>query len=440
MAAERVRRSTVSTILLWDREVGVAAWDDKRRIGSFQYTPDFVRRGPEIAPLTMSLSEQVYSFPVLNYDTYWGLPGLIADALPDRYGNALIDIWLRKQGMSVEDFSPVDRLCYMGSRGMGALEFKPAIGPRARKAIPVEVSELTQLASEILRHRAGFSVNLKGSQAEALKMIIRVGTSAGGARAKAVIAWNPKTGEVRSGQVTAPEGFESWLLKFDGANLDTLGEPEGYGRIEYAYHKMAVVAGIKMSNCRLLEEDGRAHFMTRRFDRTDAGEKVHMQSLCAMAHFDFNAPGEYSYEHAFGVIQKLNLGHPAMQEMYRRMVFNVLARNQDDHTRNISFLMDKTGKWRLAPAYDVIWSYNPQGRWAGRHQMTINGKTDDFTREDLLVVADQYGIKDAKEMLIKAHGAVLRWPEVAKQTKVAPEMIKKISATHRLDIVGRRNH
>ncbi len=440
MAANRIRRVTVSKVLLWDREIGAVAWDDKHRIGSFQYTPDFVHRGPEIAPLKMPLREQVYSFPALNYDTYSGLPGLLADSLPDRYGKALVDIWLRKQGRDIKDFNPVERLCYMGSRGMGALEFKPAIGPQARKAIPIEISKLTQLATEILRHRAGFSVNLKGSQAEALKMIIRVGTSAGGARAKAVIAWNPKTGEVRSGQVAVPAGFEPWILKFDGANLDTLGEPKGYGRIEYAYHKMAMTAGIKMSNCHLLEEDGRAHFMTRRFDRTDAGEKVHMQSLCAMAHFDFNASGEYSYEHAFGVIQKLNLGHPAMQEMYRRMLFNVLARNQDDHTRNISFLMDKTGKWRLAPAYDVIWSYNPQGRWSDRHQMTINGKTDDFTGDDLLVVADQYGIKDAKGMLLKVDSAVSRWPEFAKQTGVAPEKIKEIGETHRLNIVGRRNY
>lgn len=432
----KVRKVRTVTVLLWGKEVGVVAWDEDRRVGSFQYTPKFVRDGYEISPLMMPLDEgRIYVFPALNKETYLGLPGLVADALPDRYGNALIDIWLRRQGRDAGDFSPVERLCYMGTRGMGALEFKPAIGPQARKAIPIEIAELTQLASEILQQRTDLTVDLKGSEAEALKMIIRVGTSAGGARAKAVIAWNPKTGEVRSGQVLAPKGFESWLLKFDGANRNTLGDPEGFGRIEYAYYKMATAAGIEMTKCRLLEEGGRAHFMTRRFDRTDAGDKIHMQSLCAIGHFDFNAPGEYSYEHAFGVIQQLNLGYPVVQEMYRRMVFNVIGRNHDDHTRNVAFLMDKTGEWRLAPAYDVIWCYNPSGRRAVRHQMRINGKQDNFTRDDLLSVADQYGIKYAKGIISSVYETILHWPKFAEEAGVPPEMIKKISATHRLDIV-----
>lgn len=422
----KVRKVRTATVQLWGKEVGVVAWDEDRGIGRFEYTPDFVRDGYEIAPIMMPLNEgQIYSFPALNIETYLGLPGLLADALPDRYGKACIDIWLRRQGRDVDDFSPIERLCYMGTRGMGALEFKPAIGPQARKAIPIEISELTQLASDILQQRTDLLVNLRGSKAEALKMIIRVGASAGGARAKAVIAWNPKTNKIRSGQVRAPEGFESWLLKFDGVNQDSLGDPEGYGRIEYAYYNMATAAGIKMSKCRLLEEGGRAHFMTRRFDRTDAGEKIHMQSLCAMGHYDFNAPGEYSYEHAFGVIQKLNLGYPAVKEMYRRMVFNVMARNHDDHTRNIAFLMDKAGEWQLAPAFDVIWCYNPIGKWTLQHQMRINGKRDNFIREDLLLVAEQYGIKDATGIITDVGRVVSHWPEVAEQARVSPEMIEK---------------
>jgi serine/threonine-protein kinase HipA len=266
-------------------------------------------------------------------------------------------------------------------------------------------------------------------------MIIRVGTSAAGARAKAVIAWNPETGEVRSGQVAPPEGFEPWLLKFDGVNRDSLGDPQGFGRIEYAYHKMARAAGIEMSDCRLFEEGGRAHFMTRRFDRTRTGEKIHVQSLCAINHLDYNAPGQYGYEDALQVIQRLGLGHPAMQELYRRMVFNVIARNQDDHTRNIEFLMTPAGTWSLAPAYDMVWSHKSDSPWVSRHQMRINGKTDRFAMDDLLAVAAQYGIRKAAPILNRVHAAVKRWREFAQAARVEPVMVETIASTHRLDVV-----
>ena len=431
-----VRRVLGATVLLWERKVGAVAWDQERNIGSFQYEPEFVRQGLELAPLTMPLdARQIYTFPAINRETYRGLPGLLADTLPDRFGNALINIWLSQHGRNANDFNPVERLCYMGTRGMGALEFKPSIGPVTRKAVPVEVSELTRLAAEILSQRSKLKVILHDEKEEDLKAIIRVGTSAGGARAKAVIAWNRKTNEVRSGQVDMPEGFEPWLLKFDSVNKETLGDPEGFGRIEYAYYKMALWAGIKMSECHLYEEGGRAHFMTKRFDRTAAGDKIHMQSLCAMGHFDFNAAGEYSYEQGLSVIQKLNLGHTAMQELYRRMVFNVMARNQDDHTRNIAFLMDKSGKWMIAPAFDITWNHRPDSPWVSRHQMRLNGKTDGFTKDDLLAVSDQYGIKGAKEILERVHESVSRWPDFAKDMNVPLEMIKGIAHTHRLNLM-----
>ncbi len=431
-----VRRVLGATVLLWGKEVGAVAWDPERNIGSFQYDPGFVRQGLEVAPLTMPLNaRQIYTFPAINRETYRGLPGLLADTLPDRFGNALIDIWLSQQGRESNDFNPVERLCYMGTRAMGALEFKPAIGPSAKKAIPVEISELTRLASEVLSQRSKLKVKLRDEDEEALKAIIRVGTSAGGARAKAVIAWNRKTNEVRSGQVDMPEGFEPWLLKFDGVNKETLGDPEGFGRIEYAYHKMALEAGITMSECHLFEEGGRAHFMTRRFDRTGAGDKIHMQSLCAMGHFDFNAAGEYSYEQGMGVIQKLNLGHVAMQELYRRAAFNIMARNQDDHTRNIAFLMDKDAKWNIAPAYDVTWNHRPDSPWVSRHQMRLNGKMDGFMKDDLLAVSDQFGIKGAKNILQEVHDAVSQWSAFAKDMRVPSEMIRVIARTHRLNLV-----
>lgn len=430
------RKVPASTVFLWNHKIGAVAWDENRGTGTFQYTPEFVKSGLEVAPIRMPLQKnRIYSFPELNRETFYGLPGMLSDALPDRYGNALINIWLAQQGRDVNDFSPVERLCYMGTRAMGALEFKPATGPQARKAIPVEIAELTQIASDILKKREAFIVNMEDSKAKALKRIIRVGTSAGGARAKAVIAWNPGTNEVRSGQVPAPEGFEPWLLKFDGVNYDLLGNPEGFGKVEYAYYLMALNCGIEMSKCHLLKEDGRAHFMTRRFDRGEHGKKIHMQSLCAMGHYDFNRPGEYSYEQALGIIQKLNLGHPAMQELFRRMVFNILARNHDDHTRNIAFLMDRKGNWRLSPAYDMIWSYKADSPWVSRHQMCVNGKQDNITIDDILAVANQYMIKNSKEIFLRVHDSVSRWEEFACQAKVEPDMIKAIGSTHRTQTI-----
>jgi serine/threonine-protein kinase HipA len=433
----RLRKVTVATVRLWGRDVGAVAWDEQRGVGNFEYDPAFVKQGLPIAPLTMPVRSGIFSFPALNRETFHGLPGLLADSLPDRFGNRLIDLWLTRQGRVPGDFTPVERLCYMSTRGMGALEFKPVIGPTLGKSVPIEVAELTQLAANILNHQANWAVKFKGPKADALNAIIRVGTSAGGNRAKAVIAWNPQTQEVRSGQVQSPPGFEPWILKFDGVNDKSLGDPKGFGRIEYAYHQMAVAAGIEMSACRLLEESGRAHFMTRRFDRDAQGGKIHMQSLCAMGHYDFNAAGEYGYEQAFAAIQRLNLGHDVLREMFRRMVFNVVARNQDDHTRNIAFLMADDGQWRLSPAFDLTWSYNPSGSWTNRHQMSINGKRDDFTQADLTSAAKQFGIKDGGSIVEQIVAAVSNWTKFAKEAGVALEQSRGIAKTHRLTLAKR---
>lgn len=410
------------------------AWNEEREIAEFEYENAFLKQGWEISPLVMPLRSGIFSFPNLNRETFHGLPGLLADALPDRFGNRIIDVWLAQQGRSPRDFTAIERLCYMGNRAMGALEFKPALGPRNQQAIPLEIAELSRLAADILRHRTEWTANLKGDRAEALRTIIRIGTSAGGNRAKAVIAWNPKTEEVRSGQVPAPPGFESWILKFDGVKDTALGDPQGYGRVEYVYSKMAAGAGIEMTPCRLLKEGPRAHFMTKRFDR-DAFGKIHVQSLCAMAHYDFNAVGQYSYEQAFQVIQQLNLGHQAIEEFFRRMVFNVLARNQDDHTRNIAFLMDRQGQWKLSPAFDVVWAYNPSGEWTSRHQMSINGKRDDFTKKDLLAVAGQFGIRNASAIMERAAEAVAEWPRLADEEEVLRELRAAVQSSHRLKIL-----
>lgn len=430
----------VADVFIWGTRVGAVAWDDERELGFFEYDPAFLRAPVELAPLMMPRAQTIYSFPELSRQSYKGLPGMLADALPDKFGNLLIDRWLEQQGRDRSSFSPVERLCYMGERGMGALEFRPAI-KRLQASQPLEIAELAALANRVLSAKSGLHEQLSddlGDQRSALGHILAVGTSAGGARAKAVIAWNATTGEVRSGQVAVERGFEHWLLKFDGIaeNADKeLNDPQGFGRIEYAYYLMATAAEIEMSESRLLEEGGRAHFMTRRFDRRD-GDKLHMQSLCAIAHYDFNIAGGYSYEQALQVIKRLKVDNEqaALEQQYRRMVFNVVARNQDDHTKNIAFLMDRQGRWQLAPAFDVIYSYNPRGAWTSRHQMAVNEKRDDFVLDDLLAVAAHANIKAvrAKKIIAQIVDVVSQWSDFAMQAGVFAEWREEIALHHRL--------
>ena len=430
----------VTSIRLWGRTVGAASWDDDRRLAHFEYDPDFIPGGRQVAPLTMPLANEIYSFPALPRQTFHGLPGLLANSLPDRFGHALIDAWLARQGRDPSDFNAVERLCYIGARGMGALEFVPATGPKHQPA-PVDVAALVELAGEILTRRAALGGSLAPAHREqALQAILRVGTSAGGARAKAVITWNPETDEVRSGQIKAGDGFSHWLLKFDGVagNKDKeLEDPRGYGLIEYAYHRMARAAGIRMTECRILRENSRNHFMTRRFDRTETGRKIHMQSLGALAHYDFNQAGAYSYEQALRVIDRLGLGKDAAEEQFRRMAFNIVARNQDDHVKNIAFLMDRAGRWWLSPAFDVTYSYNPAGRWTGAHQMTLNGKRDGFEIDDFVACGRNASLKRgrATAILRDVQGAVSRWREFAEEAGVPDDTTRRIGATHRTDLL-----
>lgn len=424
---------------MWGRTIGAVSLADDADIAAFEYDPAFAGSGIEISPLMMPLSSRVYTFPELSKQTFCGLPGLLADSLPDKFGNTLINAWLASQGRRPDSFNAVERLCYTGVRGMGALEYAPATGPKARQTTRIQIDKLVDLASEILTHRdnlnASFAVKYKEHD---LRDILRVGTSAGGARAKAVIAWNPSTNEVRTGQVPAGEGFEYWLLKFDGVsgNRDKeLEDPKGYGLIEYAYAKMAADAGITMSECRIFEENNRHHFMTRRFDRLADGEKLHMQSLGALAHYDYNMAGAYSYEQTLLVIRQLGLPMSAIEEMFRRMVFNIIARNQDDHVKNIAFLMDKSGTWTLAPAFDMIYSFNPSGIWTVSHQMTLNGKRDDFTLEDFKACARTASMKRGRaEALIKeVREKVLHWRDYADEGGVPAIWRDQMQNTLRLE-------
>ncbi len=436
-----VKKVDTAVVTLWGNMVGAVSWLEDRGYAVFEYDPVFLRQGLDISPIHMGLNEArkgngLFSFASLNKQTYLGLPGLLADSLPDKFGNNLIDAWQARQGRDGSRFSPVERLCYMGKRSMGALEFSPSIIEKSDKSLPIEISALVELTQEFMRHHTHFNVEINNhtekETADALLDILRIGTSAGGARPKAVIAMNEQ-GHVVSGQTKAPAGYSYWVLKFDGVTDLELGETKDYGRIEYAYSLMAKAAGITMTECRLLEENGRAHFMTKRFDRMN-GNKIHMQSLSGIAHFDFNMAGAYSYEQTFAVMRKLRLSKADAIQQYRRMVFNVIVRNQDDHTKNISFLMTPDGNWALSPAYDVIYSHNPKGVWTSQHQVTLAGKRDHFTLRDLLEVGQSISLSKAESIIDEIKSVVAKWPDFAHEAGVQIKHANEIASNHRLNI------
>ena len=412
----------VVQVLCWDELVGAVALDTKSGFYAFQYAPSWLRSSYELSPLKLRKDTQPHTFPLLPIDTYQRLPAMLADALPDRFGNALIDAYLVDKGVGASSITALDRLAYMGERSMGALSFKPGRGPRHTKPTAIELSSL------VIKARSVLTGNFSGDRETmtALTNLIQVGTSAGGARAKAVIAFNPLTKEIRSGQLPAEPGFEHWLLKFDGVGEDkALGEGGHYGRIEFAYGLMATAAGIDMPQVQLLEENGRAHFMIKRFDRGTAG-RIHMQSLCALSHLDYNQRETHSYNQLFQTIDELGLGPVAMQEAFRRMVFNVAAANCDDHTKNVSFLMGRDGRWALAPAYDVTHAYNPKGNWTYQHLMSVNGKFRDITRQDCLEIADRWMIRHAKDTLLQVRLALQNWNACAIEAGIPEDLGRSI--------------
>jgi serine/threonine-protein kinase HipA len=428
--------TSLAEVWLWGTRIGAVSLPADAPVASFEYDPAFAASGIEVSPLAMPLAAgRTYRFPAHSTESFSGLPGLLADSLPDRYGHALIDAWLATRGREPESFDAVERLCYVGQRGMGALEFRPATGPKPSTSHVLDVEALAELAAEVLAQRGELATRLAGRR-EAMREILRVGASAGGARAKALIALDPETEEVRSGQAPAGSGFEHWILKFDGVDDRTreLGTSKGYGVVEWVYSRMANLAGIEMSECRLLEEGGRRHFMTRRFDRGPSGGKVHMQSLAALAHLDFEQAGAHSYEQAFQTIQRLGLPRTASVEQFRRMVFNVVARNQNDHVKNVAFLMDRTGRWSLSPAFDLVYAYNPEGRQTRHHQMSINGKRDEIAIDDLRRVGALARLKrnEAGRILAEVTEAVAAWPELARAAGLDEERIARIRHHHRL--------
>ena len=421
-------------VKIWGEFVGAVAWNNNTGFATFEYDPKFKKMNWDLAPLQMAIysEKNKFEFPTLRkkaiseLDTFKGLPGLLADVLPDRYGNELINIWLAKQGRPQNSMNPVEMLCFIGTRGMGALEFEPSTLKESKNTFSVEIDDLVDIAKKMLSKKEAFATNIKDEDKKAISEILRIGTSAGGARPKAVIAYNPKSGEVKSGQTNAPKGFEHWLIKLDGVSDVQLGKSQGYGRVEMAYYKMATDCGIEIMPSKLLEENGKAHFMTKRFDRDDGSIKHHIQSFCAMKHFDYNAVTSFSYEQLFQTMRELKLPYSAAEQMFKRMVFNVLARNCDDHTKNFSFRLKKDKEWELAPAYDVCHAYQPGNKWVSQHALSINSKRKNITREDLLVIGKSIRSKNAEFLVDEINKTVANWKKYADSAKVSPKLRDEI--------------
>lgn len=422
---------TTAFIHLWGKRVGAVAWDSDSGVASFEFESSFADNGWDVAPIKMPIesAQNIFSFPELRDVSFKGLPGLLADVLPDKYGNMLINAWLARNGRPANSLNPVEMLCYIGTRGMGALEFEPAMPAGKNAATKVELDSLIDMATKILSGRQDFTTNLTANEEKALMDILKIGTSAGGARAKAIITYNPSTGEIRSGQADAPKGFSQWLIKFDGVTDNQLGVTSGYGRVEMAYHLMIKDCGIEMTECRLLEENGRAHFMTRRFDRPVGKEKLHVQSFYAMQHYDFNDVLSFSYEQLFQTMRQLRLPYPQAEELFRRMVFNVLARNCDDHTKNFSFIMTKSGEWKLAPAFDMCHAYRPESTWVSQQSLSVNGKRKDITASDMLEVARNMSIKKPETIIRQINSVVKKWSQYADKMRVKEDLRDAIQKT-----------
>ncbi len=420
-------------INIWDQRVGAIAWNSANGIGSFEYEPAFIKNNWDLSPIQMPVAgsaRRIFSFPELrNSRTFKGLPGLLADILPDKYGNALINAWLAKEGRASDSLNPVEMLCFIGTRGMGALEFEPDVPRSNNTASKIEISSLVEVAEQILSGRKDFSAKLQSNEERALLDILKIGSSAGGARAKAVIAFNPVSKEIRSGQANAPKGFEHWLIKFDGVTDTQFGSSSGYGKVEMAYYLMALDAGIEMTESRLLEENDRAHFMTRRFDRDPVKGKLHVQSFCAMQHYDFNEVNLYSYEQLFETMRMLGLPYPQAEQLYRRMVFNVMARNCDDHTKNFAFIMTQEGEWSLSPAFDICHAYRPASEWVSQQSLSVNGKRKNINKADLLQVAKQMNIKKPQNIIRQIADVTANWKGYATTVNVEQKLKLAIEKT-----------
>jgi len=424
-------------VKIWGQTIGAVAWDEDQGLASFEYEPKFISKKLDLSPVKMPIqsNQRIFSFPELRasknseYDTFKGLPGLLADVLPDKYGNQLINIWLAQNGRPENSMNPIEQLCFIGTRGMGALEFEPTQFKSTKKTFQVEINSLVQIAQHMLDKREKFKANINEDEQRAMMQILKIGTSAGGARPKAIIAYNKKTGQVRSGQTNSPKGFEHWLIKLDGVSDVQFGESKGYGRVEMAYYNMAIDCNIIMMESELLEENGRAHFMTKRFDREKGSTKHHIQTFCAMQHYDFNEVRSYSYEQLFQTMRLLHLPYPDAEQMYRRMVFNVIARNCDDHTKNFAFRLKEGNNWELAPAYDICHAYRPGSIWVSQHALSLNGKRKGIEKDDLITFAKSMNIKKPEIIISEIIDIVQHWNDYADEVRVNFKLRDSIKET-----------
>jgi serine/threonine-protein kinase HipA len=425
--------NSIAQIKIFNKKAGAVVYDSTKGTALFEFEDSFLKAGLDLSPIKIPIKNakgKIFSFTELSRsNTFKGMPGLLADVLPDKYGNALINNWLTKNGRSTGSLDPVETLCFIGKRGMGALEFNPVNPPTANNSTKVEIGSMVQIAQDILSERKTFATNLSAEEEKAMADILKIGTSAGGARAKAIIAYNPLTKEVKSGQTDAPTGFNHWLIKFDGVDDEQFGASNGYGRVEMAYHKMAIDCGIEMMECKLFEENNRAHFMTRRFDRPTENTKLHVQTFCAMQHYDFNDVGLYSYEQLFETMRTLNLPYPQHEQLYRRMLLNVMGRNCDDHTKNFAFVMNEEGSWKLSPAYDVCHAYRPASPWVSKQSLSVNGKRENISKDDLLAVAKLLSIKKAAKIITQVSEVVNKWEDYADEQKVPAKLRDGIKGT-----------
>lgn len=425
----------VAEVKIWGELVGAIRWDNGQKLGYFEYAPKFLEKNWDLSPIKMPIEHgsRIYSFPELRKgrneteDTFKGLPGLLSDALPDRYGNKLINSWLAQQGRAENSMNPVEKLCFIGTRGMGALEFEPVQIKTEINSFSLEIESLVETAKKMLQERKAFLSNLKKDEEKAMLEVLKIGTSAGGARPKAVIGFNPKDQKIKSGQGKLPEGYEHWLLKLDSVSGEQFGESTGWGRVEYAYYLMAMDCGIEMNISQLLQENGRAHFMTKRFDR-EQNHKIHVQSLCGLQHYDFNDMHGYSYEQVFQTMRLLRLSYPEAEQMFRRMVFNVLATNYDDHTKNFSFMLRKDGVWQLAPAYDLCFSYDPTNHWVNQQTLSIHGKRLKVHKSDLMTIAKDNNIKKGEKIIEEINSTIKNWQDYAVKAQVREDLMQKINA------------
>jgi len=423
----------VAEVRIWGELAGAVRWDAQQQLGYFEYDPRFLKKGWDLSPIKMPIStgSRIYSFPELRKgrsdteDTFKGLPGMLSDVLPDKYGNRLINVWLAQQGRPENSMNPVEKLCFIGSRGIGALEFEPAQNKANKNSFSLELDSLVEVAKKMLNERESFLTKIGKDEEKTMMEILKIGTSAGGARPKAVIAYHPKTKEVRSGQGNVPKGFEHWLIKLDGVSGEQFGESSGWGRVEYAYYLMAKDCGIDIGECQLLEENGRAHFMTKRFDR-NGNVKHHIQSLCGLQHYDFNDMNGYSYEQVFQTMRLLRLTYPEAEQMFRRMVFNILATNYDDHTKNFSFILKKDEDWRLAPAYDLCFSSDETNHWVSKQTLSVNGKRLNITKDDLMTIAKDNNLKKGGKIIDDINSVVKSWDRYAKQAEVRNDLKERI--------------